>query len=73
MNNHEHVNGNLIQMEIKVRELTDVQEKSVQEVEQELLNKHEAQQEIKFDERSQVYDKIAWGLGGGFLHSIIVC
>jgi len=37
-------------MEIKVRELTDVQEKSVQEVEQELLNKHEAQQELKFDD-----------------------
>jgi hypothetical protein len=37
-------------MEIKVRELTDVQEKSVQEVEQELLDKHEAQQEIKFEE-----------------------
>lgn len=37
-------------MEIKVRELTDVQEKSVQEVEQELLDKHEAQQELKFEE-----------------------
>ena len=40
-------------MEIKVRELTDVQEKSVQEVEQELLNKHEAQQEIKFDDANK--------------------
>jgi len=37
-------------MEIKVRELTDVEEKSVQQVEQELLDKHEAQQELKFDE-----------------------
>ena len=37
-------------MEIKVRELTDVQEKSVQEVEQELLDKHDAQQELKFDD-----------------------
>ena len=38
-------------MEIKVRELTDVQEKSVQEVEQELLEKHEAQQELKFEDQ----------------------
>ena len=37
-------------MEIKVRELTDVEEKSVQQVEQELLDKHEAQQELKFDD-----------------------
>tara|TARA_R110000824_G_scaffold43239_4_gene126778 strand:+ start:663 stop:1787 length:1125 start_codon:yes stop_codon:yes gene_type:complete len=37
-------------MEFKVRELTDVDEKSVQQVEQELLDKHEAQQELKFDE-----------------------
>jgi len=37
-------------MEIKVRELTDVKEKSAQEVEQELLDKHEAQQELKFDD-----------------------
>jgi len=37
-------------MEIKVRELTGVEEKSVQEVEQELLDKHEAQQELKFEE-----------------------
>jgi hypothetical protein len=40
-------------MEIKVRELTDVEEKSVQEVEQELLNKHEAQQELKFEEDAE--------------------
>ena len=39
-------------MEIKVRELTDVEEKSVQEVEQELLDKHQAQQELKFEETS---------------------
>ena len=38
-------------MEIKVREMTDVQEKSVQEVEQELLEKHEAQQELKFEDQ----------------------
>jgi hypothetical protein len=44
-------------MEIKVRELTDVQEKSVQEVEQELLNKHEAQQEIKFDDANKEESK----------------
>ena len=37
-------------MEIKVRELTDVKEKSAQEVEQELLDKHDAQQELKFDD-----------------------
>tara|TARA_R100000935_G_scaffold39521_1_gene60998 strand:- start:119 stop:1237 length:1119 start_codon:yes stop_codon:yes gene_type:complete len=37
-------------MGITVRELTDVEEKSVQQVEQELLEKHEAQQELKFDE-----------------------
>ena len=37
-------------MGIKVRELTDVQEKSVQEVEQELLDKHDAQQELKFED-----------------------
>ncbi len=30
-------------MEIKVREVTDVEEKSTQQVEQELLNKHEEQ------------------------------
>mgnify|MGYP003144289995 CR=1 FL=1 len=41
-------------MEIKVRELTDVEEKSVQQVEQELLEKHEAQQEIKFDEDPKI-------------------
>jgi hypothetical protein len=40
-------------MEIKVRELTDVQEKSVQEVEQELLEKHDAQQELKFDDTNK--------------------
>ena len=40
-------------MEIKVRELTDVQEKSVQQVEEELLNKHESQQEIKFDDANK--------------------
>ena len=31
-------------MEIKVRELTDVKEKSKQEIEQELLDKHEQKQ-----------------------------
>ena len=41
-------------MEIKVRELTDVEEKSVQQVEQELLEKHEAQQELKFEENLKV-------------------
>tara|TARA_B100000214_G_scaffold257319_1_gene189724 strand:+ start:25659 stop:26828 length:1170 start_codon:yes stop_codon:yes gene_type:complete len=41
-------------MEIKVRELTDVEEKSVQQVEQELLEKHEAQQELKFEEDLKV-------------------
>ena len=40
-------------MEIKVREVTDVEEKSVQQVEQELLNKHEAQQELKFEETNE--------------------
>ena len=40
-------------MEIKVRELTDVQEKSVQQVEQELLEKHDAQQELKFDDTQE--------------------
>jgi hypothetical protein len=40
-------------MEIKVRELTDVQEKSTQEVEQELLDKHDAQQELKFDDTKE--------------------
>ena len=44
-------------MEIKVRELTDVEEKSVQEVEQELLDKHEAQQELKFDDETTVESK----------------
>ena len=44
-------------MEIKVRELTDVEEKSVQEVEQELLDKHEAQQELKLDEETTVESK----------------
>ena len=24
--------------------------------------------EIKFNDRNQVYDKIVWGLGGGFLY-----
>ena len=42
-------------MEIKVREMTDVQEKSVQEVEQELLEKHEAQQELKFEDQRRAY------------------
>ena len=50
-------------MEFKVRELTDVDEKSVQQVEQELLDKHEAQQELKFDdqkkESSEVEEKTA--------------
>ena len=31
--------------------------------------------EIKFDEKSQVDEKIAWGLGGGYLsfHASVVC
>ena len=40
-------------MEIKVREVTDVEEKSVQQKEQELLDKHEAQQELKFEENTE--------------------
>ena len=40
-------------MDIKVRELTDVKEKSVQEVEQQLLDKHEAQQKLEFDQESK--------------------
>ena len=32
-------------MDIKVREVTDVEEKSSQQIEQELLDKHEQQQE----------------------------
>ena len=61
-------------MEIKVRELTEVKEKSKQEVEQELLDKHEQQQKdedldnkpevsgkqekIKFEENAPVENKI---------------
>ena len=33
-------------MDIKVREVTDVQEKSSQQIQQELLDKHEQQQEV---------------------------
>ena len=33
-------------MDIKVREVTDVEEKSSQQIEQELLDKHEQQQEV---------------------------
>ncbi len=40
-------------MEIKVREVTDVEEKSVQQKEQELLDKHQAQQELKFEENTE--------------------
>ena len=40
-------------MEYKVREVTDVVEKSKQEIEQELLDKHEAQQKLEFDEKPE--------------------
>ena len=40
-------------MEYKVREVTDVVEKSKQEIEQELLDKHEAQQKLEFDEKTE--------------------
>lgn len=41
-------------MEIKVREVTEVESKSVQEVEQELLQKHETQQKLEFDTEKEV-------------------
>ena len=34
-------------MDIKVREVTDVEEKSSQQIEQELLDKHEQKQEVQ--------------------------
>ena len=34
-------------MEIKVREVNDVESKSVQQVEEELLQKHETQQKLE--------------------------
>ena len=37
-------------MEMQVREVTDVVEKSKQQIEQELLDKHEAQQKLEFDD-----------------------
>jgi uncharacterized protein (DUF1697 family) len=37
-------------MEIQVKEVTDVVEKSKQQIEQELLDKHEAQQKLEFDD-----------------------
>ena len=40
-------------MEYKVREVTDVVEKSKQEIEQELLDKHESQQKLEFDEKTE--------------------
>ena len=45
-------------MEIKVRELTEVKEKSKQEVEQELLDKHEQQQKNEnLDNKPEVSGK----------------
>ena len=43
-------------MEIKVRAVGDNEEKSVQEVEQELLDKHESQLEGSGDEQPTVAD-----------------
>ena len=40
-------------MNIKVREVTDVVEKSKQQIEQELLDKHEAQQKLEFDDNKE--------------------
>ncbi len=40
-------------MDIKVREVTDVVEKSKQQIEQELLDKHEAQQKLEFDDKPE--------------------
>lgn len=48
-------------MEIKVREVTEVESKSVQEVEQELLQKHETQQKLEFDTEEEVKPVINTG------------
>ena len=48
-------------MEIKVREVNDVESKSVQEVENELLEKHEAQQKLEFDDVEKVKPEIPKG------------
>jgi hypothetical protein len=45
-------------MEIKVREVNDVESKSVQEVENELLEKHETQQKLEFDDVEKVKPEI---------------
>ena len=41
-------------MDIKVREVTDVEEKSSQQIEQELLDKHEKQQDVIQEETVKV-------------------
>ena len=46
-------------MEIKVREVNDVESKSVQEVENELLEKHETQQKLEFDDVEKVKPEIS--------------
>lgn len=48
-------------MEIKVREVNDVESKSVQEVENELLEKHETQQKLEFDDVEKVKPEISKG------------
>jgi hypothetical protein len=48
-------------MEIKVREVNDVESKSVQEVENELLEKHETQQKLEFDDVEKVKPEIPKG------------
>jgi len=45
-------------MEIKVREVNDVESKSVQQVEEELLQKHETQQKLEFDTEEEVKPEI---------------
>tara|TARA_B110000285_G_scaffold153207_1_gene171007 strand:- start:122 stop:1282 length:1161 start_codon:yes stop_codon:yes gene_type:complete len=48
-------------MEIKVREVNDVESKSIQEVENELLEKHETQQKLEFDDVEKVKPEIPKG------------
>ncbi len=48
-------------MEIKVREVNDVESKSVQEVENELLEKHETQQKLEFDDVEKIKPEIPKG------------
>tara|TARA_R110000772_G_scaffold139016_2_gene248110 strand:- start:87 stop:1235 length:1149 start_codon:yes stop_codon:yes gene_type:complete len=48
-------------MEIKVREVNDVESKSVQQVEEELLQKHETQQKLEFDTEEEVKPEINSG------------